>query len=121
MNAPYVPTPVEIEKKNRIRLCVAAYAYDAGWPSPISDEEWDKLALKIRPEMSTGNEVMDKFFRDKFDPCTSMWIESHPNIKGLHTIYMRYFSHLHESVELDGLVREEDVVKPEAIKKGIVE
>lgn len=77
----------EIERRNRIRLTFAAYAYEFENHSIMTDDEFDALSRKIRPEMSTGKKVLDDFFRLEFEPDTGMWIRKHPFI---HTIRNRY-------------------------------
>lgn len=56
-------TPIEIERRNRIRLSVAAYAYEYKNESIMSDAEFDALALQIDPSVSTGNRKLDTFFK----------------------------------------------------------
>lgn len=80
-------TDVETERRNRIRLSVAAYAYEYKSDSIMSDGEYDELSKKIDVSIVTGNEVLDKFFREKFSPETGMWIREHPDISGLVHIY----------------------------------
>jgi hypothetical protein len=62
----------------RIKVAVAAYAYEVEDDPIISDEEFDRLSLTIDPEILTGNDTMDKFFREEFDPNTGSWIHKHP-------------------------------------------
>lgn len=76
----------------RIRLSVFAYAYEMADDSLISDSEFDSMCLKIKPEIKTGNDKMDKFFQDEFDPSTGMWIRSHPELNGIITLYKTYYS-----------------------------
>lgn len=76
-------TPVEIEKRNRIFLCIAAYGYEYAAMSLVSDEAFDAAARAINPQMETGNPVMDKFFKEEFSPSTGMWIRKHPDIHGI--------------------------------------
>jgi hypothetical protein len=70
----------------RIKVSVAAYAYEFEDDPIISDEEFDKLSLTINPEILTGNDMMDKFFREEFDPNTGSWVHRHPNKEGLSKI-----------------------------------
>ena len=76
-------TPVEVERRNRIFLCIAAYGYEYMCTSLVSDEAFDAAALAINPEMDTGNPVMDRFFKEEFTPSTGMWIRKHPNLEGV--------------------------------------
>ena len=70
----YIPTAVEIERANRIRLAVYAYAYEYESTSLISDGEFDELSKKIDLTIYTGNSKMDKWFKKNFEPDTGMWI-----------------------------------------------
>jgi len=86
---------IEIERRNRIRLSLAAYEYELG-PFKCNgldmpDCLWDALALSIRPEMSTGHPVMDKFFREVFSPDTGCWVRRHPELEKLVNLYSRLF------------------------------
>ena len=81
------PTISEYQRRLRIRVSVAAYAYEYMNDSIMSDEEFDKLSLLIDPEISTGNRKLDNFFKKKFKPETGMWIRMHPDTQGLATIY----------------------------------
>ena len=58
------------EIRNRIRLSVAAYAYEFMNDSIMSDHDYDQLSLQINPQEKTGNELMDKFFKTHFKPDT---------------------------------------------------
>ena len=84
-------TEVERERRNRIRLAVYAYAYEFMNESLIPDSEYDQLSREINPSISTGNKKMDKFFREKFEPDTGMWIRSHPEILRINQIYREHF------------------------------
>lgn len=82
---------VSEEIRNRIRLSVAAYAYEYENHSIMSDAEFDALSYKIRPSIRTGNARLDMFFKNHFEPCTGMWIQNHPNPAGLKHIYETYW------------------------------
>ena len=79
------------EIRNRIKLSVAAYAYEFEGDSIMTDHEYDELSLKINPNEKTGNDMMDKFFKTQFQPDTGMWIRSHPEIKKLEYLYKKYY------------------------------
>lgn len=85
---------IEIERRNRIRLSVFCYAYELMGDSLISDHEWDKLAYKIRPELSTGNDLLDEFFRNEFKPHTGQWVWAHPEQSKLHELYMKFYKEI---------------------------
>jgi hypothetical protein len=80
-------SPVERERHRRIKLSVAAYAYEVHSTSIMSDAAFDKLALEINVAISTENAIIDKFFQDEFNPYTGQWIHKHPNKDGLEKIY----------------------------------
>lgn len=84
-------SPVERERRNRIRLTVAAYAYEVESHSVITDAEFDDLSLEINPSTSTGNNVVDDFFRRKFNPCTGMWVHDHPELDGIKRLYKEHY------------------------------
>jgi len=81
-----------LERRNRIRLSLAAYAYEYLDNPIMSDAEFDDLCKKIKPEVSTGNGVMDKFFKKEFAAYTGSWIRSHPDIGGLNALYQRLYN-----------------------------
>ena len=83
----------EIEKRNRIRLSLAAYAYEFHDDPIMSDAEFDDLAKRVRPEVRTGVSAMDKihdeFFEEEFSPDTGQWIHKHPFPGRLEWLYQR--------------------------------
>ena len=79
------------EIKNRIRLSVAAYAYEYKDDPIMSDTEFDELAKKIEVSEKTGNRKLDNFFKKHFAPDTGMWIHKHPERSKLEYIYENYF------------------------------
>lgn len=79
------------EIRNRIKLSIAAYAYEFLGESIMTDHEYDELSLKINPNEKTGNDMMDEFFKTQFQPDTGMWIRSHPEIKKLEYLYNKYY------------------------------
>jgi hypothetical protein len=83
-------TEVNPEIRNRIRLAVAAYAYEYCHDSIMSDHEFDELSLKIDPEAMTGDTKLDDYFKKHFEPATGMWVRQHPDKQGLRTAYERY-------------------------------
>lgn len=71
---------IEIEPRNRIRLTV--WAYEVHGDPIASDEDLDRLALAIRPDMATEY-CLDFFFASEFVPSTGMWVRKHPDQKGV--------------------------------------
>lgn len=79
------------EIKNRIKLSVAAYAYEYKDDSIMSDAEFDELSKEINPEEKTGNKKMDNFFKKNFNTDTGMWIRRHPDKRSLNHLYETYY------------------------------
>lgn len=79
------------EIRNRIRLSIAAYAYEYDNNSIMSDAEFDALSRKIRPSVKTGNPRLDIFFKNHFMPDTGMWIQKHPDLEGVKRTYEKYY------------------------------
>lgn len=85
------PSKIEVERRRRIRLSVAAYAYEFHSDSIISDAEFDKLSEQIDKNVKTGHRILDRFFKKNFEPCTGMWVQKHPDKAGLEWIYKNVF------------------------------
>jgi len=64
-------------------LSVAAYSYEFLNIPLVSDAEFDAMSLEVDTSVDTGNETLDKFFRDTFSPETGMWVHSHPELDKL--------------------------------------
>lgn len=86
-----VINPHEVERKARIRISVAAWAYENNLRPIMSDQDYDQLSKAINPRLATGNQRLDNFFRRHFSPDTGLWIHKHPNTQGLANIYHRYY------------------------------
>lgn len=82
---------IEKQIRLRIRLSVAAYAYEMCDDSIISDAEFDRKCLEIDPSIETGNKKLDKFFKEEFDPSTGQWIHKHPELNGIVRIYKNFY------------------------------
>jgi len=83
---------VEKERRNRIKLSVAALSYETYSVSIMSDSDFDRLALEINPQMPTGNTILDKFFVEQFSPDTGQWIHKHPDKAGLERIFFTHYA-----------------------------
>jgi hypothetical protein len=79
--------PSEVERRKRIRLAVAAYAYETQSDSIMSDAEFDALAQSIDPDVSTFDWELDDFFATEFAPHTGVWVHKHPGLAGLARVY----------------------------------
>lgn len=84
-------SPVEKERRRRIKLSVAAYAYEYMDDSIISDGEFDKLCLQVNKNVDTGHKVCDNYFKQHFDPSTGQWIHKHPELDKIAILYERYY------------------------------
>lgn len=83
-------TRVERERWLRIRLAVAAYAYEVENDSIMSDAEFDRLSLEVDVSIKTGNRKLDNFFSKHFDPSTGQWVHKHPEKRKLRDIYLKH-------------------------------
>lgn len=69
---------VDVETRKRIRLSVAAYAYECMGTTIMSDAEFDALAYSIDLKIDTRRPDLDAWFRENFKPHTGMWVNNHP-------------------------------------------
>lgn len=81
----------ETERRNRIKLSVAAYAYEFDNTSIMTDAEFDEFALLIEPQVSTGHAILDQFFRTEFQPDTGQWIHKHPELDRVKYVYEKFY------------------------------
>jgi hypothetical protein len=79
-----------VERRRRIRLSVAAYAYEYMSVSIMADHEFDRLSRQVDLTVVTGNTKLDKFFIKHFEPASGMWVRKHPDKQGLLTAYERW-------------------------------
>jgi hypothetical protein len=93
-------TKQELERSKRIRLSVAAFAYEFTGEITLTDQEYERLAYSIDREVATWTDQTDKrqvkhskkcdeFFKESFQPYTGQWIWQHPGLKGIEAIYRR--------------------------------
>jgi hypothetical protein len=78
---------LEEERRLRIRVSVAAYAYEYCDDPIMGDAEYDRLSEQIDVTIPTGNKKLDRFFVDHYESCTGMWVRKHPDTDGLAKIY----------------------------------
>lgn len=78
---------VRDERRTRVRLCVAAYAYEMGENQTLDDAAFDALALSSDVTIPTGR--FDDWWYDNFNPSSGQWVLSHPDIAGLSYAYGR--------------------------------
>lgn len=80
-------TPVEIERRRRIRLCLWAYAYEIAGAPLVDDHRFDTEAYASDPTLSTGR--LDQWWRETFQPFTGQWIHQHPELSRLAALHAR--------------------------------
>lgn len=85
-------SPIELEVRRRIRLSIAAYAYEVLDRPIMSDNEFDKLAQSIDRRRGTCHPIMDEFFITQFSPMTGMWIHNHPELARIKSLYQLHYA-----------------------------
>jgi len=99
---------LEKERRRRIRLAVAAAAYELFDQPVMSDAEFDQLAREIMPKFRTGHDALDRFFATEFDPDTGVWVRRHPEQDGLKRILREVYR-----IPGRGRAKRPDAEKPE--------
>ena len=79
-------------RRDRIRIAVAAWAYENKHRETMTDAEYDAMSERVHSQrnVATGNHRLDRFFQREFDPDTGLWVHRHPDQAGLENIYARY-------------------------------
>lgn len=75
----------------RIRLSLAAYAYELENRTIMSDAAFDQMCLEVDPAVTTGNPRLDRFFAEAFDPSTGVWIHKHPELDRVRDLLHRFY------------------------------
>ncbi|RTL05709.1 hypothetical protein EKK58_07400 [Candidatus Dependentiae bacterium] len=83
---------VEIERKRRINILIWAYAYEFENVSLVSDAKFDAECEKVDILIDTGDEFLDDFFTEDFDPSTGMWIRDFPELKRIKEMYYKHYT-----------------------------
>jgi len=83
---------VEVETRRRIRLSIAAYAYEVLDRPIMSDSEFDKLAASIRRYQGTCHPLLDEFFVTQFSAMSGMWIHDHPELAKIKALYQTHYA-----------------------------
>lgn len=83
---------VEKEVRRRIKLSIAAYAYEFKDSEIITDAEFDKMCKQVDVNIDTGNKKMDSYFKKIFDPSTGQWIHRHPELNKIAQLYERFYT-----------------------------
>lgn len=76
-----------MERRRRIKITVAAFAYEILNQPIMTDEEYDTLAKRIDLAIDTGR--LDDWFRQNFEPYTGQWIYRHPELDKVRGVYER--------------------------------
>lgn len=95
-------TEVEQERRNRIKLSIAAYAYEFDNNSIMSDAEFDALSEKINTNIETASDItdpkqkarykdLDSFFSIEYSNYTGQWIHNHPELDLVEKTYRRFY------------------------------
>lgn len=82
-----VPSIKEVERRRRILLALWAYAYEFENDSIVTDDKFDRACKKVDLTVNTGNEKMDKWWIENFNPSTGQWIRNHPELYKIRRIY----------------------------------
>lgn len=82
---------VEKETSKRIKLSVAAYAYEMCSTPVMTDEEFDNLAKSVNLSVSTSRPDLDEWWRKEFVSDTGMWIWKHPELARIGEIYANHY------------------------------
>jgi len=85
-------SPIELETRRRIRVSIAAYAYEVLDRPIMTDTEFDKLAQSIDRRRGTCHPIMDEFFITQFSPMTGMWIHNHPELARIKSLYQLHYA-----------------------------
>lgn len=80
---------VEFERRRRICVALWAWAYEKHSDSLVSDAKFDETCYLIDKNIKTGNDILDKFFSEEFDPSTGQWVHKHPEQDKLEALYHR--------------------------------
>ena len=90
------------ETRRRIRVAVAAWAYEVHADPLMSDAEFDALAREIDVDRSTANSEMDRWFLENFNPDTGIWVNQHAGKDGLERVYrlLRAGVQIHTTTDL---------------------
>ena len=84
-NSPYSDRVCQ-ETRKRIRVAVAAWAYEVMDVSIMTDAEFDELAKSIDLSIDTRRPDLDKWYRKNFKTYTGSWVHGHPDKTRLNQI-----------------------------------
>ena len=72
---------IEVERWLRIKLLLAAYAYEIASAPILTDAQFDELARLSNKTITTGKH--DAWWRENFTPYTGQWIYDFPDLTGI--------------------------------------
>lgn len=75
-----------LETRRRIRVAVAAWAYEVLQDPIMDDAEFDELAKSIDLSIDTRRPDLDKWYRKNFQSYTGSWVHGHPERTRLNQI-----------------------------------
>ena len=84
-NSPYSDRVCQ-ETRKRIRVAVAAWAYEVMHRPIMDDAQFDELAKSIDLSIDTRRPDLDKWFRKNFQSYTGSWVHGHPDRVRLNQI-----------------------------------
>lgn len=90
-NTPKQKTKIEFQTWLRIKLSIAAYAYEFKNSAIMSDAEFDKKCLQVDTSIKTTNKKLDTFFKKEFNASTGQWIHKHPELEKIKKLYETYY------------------------------
>lgn len=114
---------VNTEVRNRVRVTIAAYAYELKNDPVMSDAKFDRLAGQVNLDVATDRPDLDDFFHRWFTPDTGMWIHHHPELDKLEGLYQMLKDHQPKTydqknnLDLFGPLLVEPVQRREACKR----
>lgn len=82
---------VSAERRRRIQVAIWAYAYEVRAISLVSDAVFDRTCREINLLIPTGNEEMDTWFKENFDPSTGQWVWAHPSQQWLELTFRNLY------------------------------
>lgn len=88
----WVESPGEYQTRIRIKLTMAAYAYEYLNRIIMSDSSFDILCQKVDLKINTKRPDLDEWWRKNFSPHTGMWIRSHPEIALIGSRFSQIYS-----------------------------
>ncbi len=77
------------QRRIRLKILAAAYAYEIMNESYMSDSEFDQMCRRV--DLNVAVDSHDQWWRDNFDPSTGSWVHRHPDKYGLRRLVKNVF------------------------------